>query len=184
MNNNIDIEKLKFPIGRFACPEEITQEHLETWKKTISEFPQELTKTVENLSVTELNWKYRPEGWCIKQVVHHLADSHMNAIIRMKLTLTEDTPVIRPYEEALWAELTDGLQNDIQSSLKIIEGVHERWSELLENLTERDWDHMYYHPQHQRLFSVKEGLGIYHWHCRHHLAHIEQALSYKGAFDF
>lgn len=184
MDKPIDIEKLKFPIGRFTCPEEITQEHLETWKKTIREFPLELKKSVENLSVTEKNWKYRPEGWTIKQVIHHLADSHMNAIIRLKLTLTEDVPVIRPYEEALWAELTDGLQDDIQSSLKIIEGVHERWSQLLENLSVHDFNRMYYHPQHQRLFSVKEGLGIYHWHCTHHLAHIKQAFSYKGEFNF
>lgn len=184
MNNIPDIEKLKFPIRRFTCPEEITHVHLETWKKTIADFPQEVKRKTENLSVTELNWKYRPNGWNIKQVVHHLADSHMNALIRLKLTLTEDAPVIRPYEETLWAELSDSLQNEIQSSLKIIEGVHERWSLLLDHLSENDWNRMYYHPQHQRLFSAKEGLGIYFWHCRHHVAHIEQALSYKGAFNF
>ncbi|ESU29881.1 metal-dependent hydrolase [Flavobacterium limnosediminis JC2902] len=184
MNNNTDIEKLKFPIGRFTCPEEITPEHLKIWKITIREFPQELKKTVENLSITELNWKYRPDGWCIKQVVHHLADSHMNALIRVKLALTEDAPVIRPYEEALWAELKDSLRDDIQPSLKIIEGVHERWSQLLDNFSEHDWNRMYYHPQHQRLASVKEALGIYDWHSKHHLAHINQAFSYKGEFNF
>ncbi|HSD15048.1 MAG TPA: putative metal-dependent hydrolase [Flavobacterium sp.] len=180
MNNYIDIEKLKFPIGRFTCPEEITREHLEIWKQTIREFPKQLKEKAETLSVTELNWKYRPDGWNIKQVIHHLADSHMNALIRLKLTLTEDTPVIRPYEEALWAQLTDSLQDDIHASLKIIEGIHERWLQILENLTQHDWNRMYYHPQHQRLFSVEEGLGNYHWHCKHHFAHIEQALSYKG----
>ena len=178
-----DIEKLKFPIGRFTCPVEIDLNHLQIWKGTIAVFPKELKKTVEKLSVTELNWKYRPDGWTIKQVVHHLADSHMNALIRIKLTLTEDAPVIRPYEEALWAELTDGLNNDIRSSLKIIEGIHERWSYLLENLSESDWNKMYFHPEHQRLFSVKESLGIYNWHCNHHLAHIRQALESKGAFN-
>lgn len=183
MNNIPDIEKLKFPIGRFTCPEEITSDHLAAWKEKIAAFPQELKRKTVNLSATELNWKYRPNGWNIKQVVHHLADSHMNALIRLKLTLTEDAPVIRPYEEALWAELNDGLQDDIQSSLKIIEGIHERWSLLLQHLSESDWNRMYYHPQHQRLFSVKEGLGIYHWHCNHHLAHIEQAIFYKGTFN-
>ncbi|ESU21892.1 metal-dependent hydrolase [Flavobacterium cauense R2A-7] len=183
MKNNIDIEKLKFPIGRFVCPPEISAKNLEYWKATLKAFPKELKAVTENLSVTELNWTYRPEGWKIKQVIHHLADSHMNALIRIKLTLTEDAPVIRPYEEALWAELPDGFENNIHSSLKIIEGVHERWSHLLENLSENDWNKMYFHPEHQRLFSIKEAVGIYDWHCRHHLAHIEQALSLKGTFN-
>jgi len=182
MKNNIDIEKLKFPIGRFTCPVEINAGNLEEWKATIKTFPKQLKETTEKLSVTELNWNYRPDGWKIKQVIHHLADSHMNALIRIKLTLTENAPAIRPYEEALWAELPDGLNDDISSSLKIIEGIHDRWAYLLENLSDSDWNKMYFHPENQRLFSVKEALGIYDWHCRHHLAHIEQALFHKGTF--
>lgn len=178
-----DIEKQKFPIGHFICPEEIGTLLLNNWKKTIAEFPEQLKTTLQNLSLTELNWRYRPEGWTVKQVVHHLADSHMNALIRIKLALTEENPVIRPYEEALWAELPDGLDNDLSASLKIIEGVHQRWSNLLESFTEKEWNRLYFHPEHQRLFSVKEALGIYDWHCRHHLAHIEQALKYNGNFN-
>lgn len=177
------IEKLKFPIGHFDNHLEVTKEHLAKWKSTITAFPEQLRHLTEGLSATERNWKYRPEGWAIKQVVHHLADSHMNSIIRLKLTLTENAPTIRPYEESLWAQLPDGLDDDIETSLKIIEGVHARWSQLLENLSAADWDRMYFHPEHQRLFSIKESLGIYDWHCRHHLAHIEQALAYKGAFN-
>jgi DinB family protein len=177
------LEQLKFPIGHCIMPHEISSHHLQAWKVTIREFPSQLKRKTENLSTTELNWRYRPEGWTVKQVIHHLADSHMNAIIRIKLSLTEDAPAIRPYEEALWAELPDGLNNDIQSSLKIIEGVHERWYQLLESLTEKDWNRMYFHPQHQKLFSVKEGLAIYDWHCKHHLAHIEQALSHQENFN-
>lgn len=183
MKKNIDIEKLKFPIGRFVCPPEISARNLENWKATLKTFPKQLKNITEKLSVTERNWTYRPDGWNIKQVIHHLADSHMNAFIRIKLTLTEDAPIIRPYEEALWAELPDGLDNDIASSIKIIKGVHQRWSYLLENLTENDWNKMYFHPEHQRLFSVKEAIGIYDWHCRHHLAHIEQAILHKGTFN-
>ncbi|MCG2610261.1 putative metal-dependent hydrolase [Flavobacterium sp. SM15] len=182
MKHHVELEHLKFPIGRFSCPLEIDSEHLEQWKATIRNFPQQLQEITKNLTVENLNWKYRPEGWTVKQVVHHLADSHINAIIRLKLSLTEDAPVIRPYEEALWAELNDGLNNDVSASLKIIEGVHQRWFQLLDSLNEKDWNRMYFHPQHQRLFSVKEGLGIYHWHCKHHLAHIHQALQYKGEF--
>lgn len=182
MKHNLDLEQLKFPIGHFTCPLEIHTAHLEEWKTTIKDFPQQLKSVTETLSNEALNWKYRPEGWNIKQVVHHLADSHMNALIRIKLSLTEDAPVIRPYEETLWAELPDGTNNDISASLKIIEGVHQRWTQLLENLSEKHWNRMYFHPEHQRLFSVKEGLGIYHWHCKHHLAHILQALEYKDTF--
>lgn len=183
MTNNIAIEKLKFPIGRFICPVEITPENLKDWQATIKAFPKQLKAVTEKLTGTERNWHYRPDGWTIKQVVHHLADSHMNALIRIKLTLTEEAPVIRPYGEALWAELPDALNNDIHASIKIIEGVHERWAYLLENLSENDWNKMYFHPEHQRLFSIKEGLGIYDWHCRHHLAHIKQALFHKGTFN-
>jgi hypothetical protein len=179
----MNLELLKFPIGSFHFPEDFCSSHLERWKRTIGEFPDLLKKTVEDLSPDELNWHYRPEGWSVKQVVHHLADSHMNALIRIKLALTEESPVIRPYEEGLWAELYDGLNNDISASLKIIEGVHARWTQVLESLSESDWNRMYFHPQHQRLFTIKEGLGIYQWHCEHHLAHIRQALQYKGEFS-
>ena len=176
------MESLKFPIGHFHFTDDCNQEQIALWKQTIAEFPQRLKESTENLSALELNWQYRPDGWKIKQVVHHLADSHMNALIRIKLALTEHAPVIRPYEEALWAELSDGYSDDISPSLKIVEGVHGRWSQLLENFTDKDWEKMYFHPQHQRLFSIKEVLGIYQWHCNHHLAHIKQALAYKGEF--
>jgi len=177
------MEHLKYPIGRFVCPAEIDAANLKEWKATIKNFPQRLRETLEGLSPLQLNLRYRPEGWKIKQVVHHLADSHMNALIRFKLALTEDTPVIRPYEEALWAEHADNTNDNLEASLKIIEGVHERWSYLMVSLSEKDWDKMFIHPEHQKLFSLKESLGIYAWHCNHHLAHIEQALSYEGNFN-
>ena len=177
------MEHLKYPIGRFTCPTEINATHLEEWKATIKTFPRRLKETLEGLSTKQLNWNYRPQGWKIKQVVHHLADSHMNALIRFKLTLTEDTPVIRPYEEALWAQHADDTNDNLESSLKIIEGVHERWLQLMENMDAKDWEKIYIHPEHQKLFTLKESLGMYAWHCNHHLAHIEQALSYEGNFN-
>jgi hypothetical protein len=183
MQNEINLEKLKFPIGHFDSHREVSNSDLEDWKTTIAVFPQKLKIMVSSLSPEELQWTYRPNGWAIKQVVHHLADSHMNSFIRFKLTLTEDAPVIRPYEEAKWAAIPDGLSDDLLPSLLILEGVHQRWGFLLENLTEADWNRMYFHPEHQRLFSAKEALGIYDWHCRHHLAHIEQALFHRGEFN-
>ena len=179
----MDIEKLRFPIGHFDAHREISSEDLALWKTTIAEFPQRLKNVVNSLTAEELNWTYRPNGWAIKQVVHHVADSHMNSFIRFKLTLTEDAPTIRPYEEAKWAEVPDGLSDDIKPSLQIIEAVHQRWSLLLDHLSENDWNRVYFHPEHQRLFSTKTALGLYDWHCRHHLAHIEQAVLSQGKFN-
>lgn len=178
----MNLESLKFPIGKFQFDPDVSNDKVEEWINTIATFPKKIISLTQLLSVEELNWRYRPEGWSIKQVIHHMADSHMNALIRIKLALTEDSPIIRPYEEALWAQLNDGINNDISSSLKIIEGIHEKWSFLLNHISNEDWDKMYFHPQHQRLFSVKEGLGIYDWHCHHHLKHIQQALDNKGNF--
>ncbi len=178
----MNLEALKFPVGKFEFDPEVSSEQLKQWIKTIESFSDEIEIITKSLSMEQLNWRYRPEGWSIKQVVHHLADSHMNALIRIKLAITEESPTIRPYEEGLWAELFDGLNNDISASLKIISGVHQRWVQVLKNLSEDQWNKMYFHPQHQRLFSVKEGVGIYDWHCKHHLAHIKQALDNKGKF--
>lgn len=176
------MEELKYPIGKFLCPTEITANHISLWRATIKNFPQELLTTIKDLSTEQLNWQYRPEGWQIKQVVHHLADSHMNALIRFKLTLTEEHPVIRPYEEALWAKHYDETNENLSASIKIIEGVHERWSQLMDHFSPSDWEKIYIHPEHQKLFPLKESLGMYAWHCQHHLAHINQALHYGGKF--
>lgn len=178
----MNLEELKFPIGKFQFDPEVSKEQLKQWINTIETFSEEIEIITKSISIEQLNWRYRPEGWSVKQVVHHLADSHMNALIRIKLALTEESPTIRPYEESLWAQLFDGLNNDISASLKIISGVHERWTQVLKNLSEKEWNKTYFHPQHQRLFSIKEGLGIYDWHCKHHLAHIKQALDSNGEF--
>ncbi|WP_136669092.1 YfiT family bacillithiol transferase [Flavobacterium sp. H122] len=178
----MNLEALKFPIGKFQFDPDVSNEQVQQWINTIASFPEKIEAITKPLSTEQLNWRYRPEGWSIKQVIHHLADSHMNALIRIKLALTENAPVIRPYEESLWAQLNDGLNNDIGASVKIIDGVHEKWAFLLNHLIDQDWNKMYFHPQHQRLFSVKEGLGIYDWHCNHHFAHIQQALDTQGSF--
>ncbi|HEY6144352.1 MAG TPA: putative metal-dependent hydrolase, partial [Flavobacterium sp.] len=133
MENIFNLEKLRFPIGHFQKPDSISENDLKTWIATIENFPSKIKKLTSTLSVEELNWLYRPGGWCIKQVVHHCADSHMNSFIRFKLALTEDVPTIKPYEEQLWAELTDGNSNDILPSFQIIEGVHTRWTLLLKS---------------------------------------------------
>lgn len=182
MENNFDIEKLKFPIGEFQKPVSISENDLATWITIIKSFPNRLKTLTKNLSVEELNWIYRPKGWSIKQVVHHCADSHMNSFIRFKLALTEDIPTIKPYEEQLWGELADSVSNDISPSIQIIEGIHNRWVLLLKSLDEKELKRQFYHPGNKKTFSLDETIGVYAWHCHHHLAHIEQALLYKGQF--
>jgi DinB superfamily len=176
------IDNLKFPIGQFEFNSDISDNEFENWKLILKQFPSKLEETTKKLSVENLNWKYRPNGWTIKQVVHHCADSHMNSYIRFKLALTEENPIIRPYEEHLWAELEDGKSDTISYSIKILEGIHYRWTQVFENMKISDWDKLYFHPANQKSYTLKEALGLYAWHCEHHLAHINQALNYKGEF--
>lgn len=180
--NAVTLEKLKFPIGKFQKPDSISDNDLKTWISTIENFPSKIKKLTETLSVEELNWMYRPKGWSIKQVVHHCADSHINSFIRFKLALTEDIPTIKPYEEALWAELADANSNNISPSIQIIEGVHSRWVLLLKNFGEEELEKKFIHPANKKTSCLDEIIGVYAWHCNHHLAHIEQALAYKGQF--
>ncbi len=180
--NHLTLEKLKFPIGKCPKIDDVSKNDLENWIITIEEFPSKIKTLTSNLSVEELNWIYRPKGWNIKQVVHHCADSHMNSLIRFKLALTEDVPTIKPYEEALWAELADGNSNDIVTSLLIIENLHKRWVLLIKSLEEKQLKRQFFHPANLKISSLEETIGVYAWHCKHHLAHIEQALSHKGQF--
>ncbi len=170
----MDIEKLKFPIGKFEKPEIITKNVLNKWISDISTFPKRLSNQVVNLSNEQLDTQYRPEGWTLRQVIHHCADSHMNSLTRLKLTLTEDQPTIKPYFEERWAELLDTKNMPIQPSLKMLEGIHERWTVLLNNLTDGQLKREFIHPQSGKIFSVDENIGLYAWHCNHHLAHITE----------
>lgn len=170
-----ELEKLKYPVGKFEKPDIYTDELVESWKKTISDFPITLINEVNGLTESQLETPYRPDGWTIRQVVHHCGDSHMNAFIRFKLALTEDKPTVKAYEEQLWAEQAD-YKLPIEISLKLIEALHYRWSVLLDSLTEADFNSKYIHPQSGKELDLYYMLGLYDWHCRHHLAHIMQAL--------
>jgi hypothetical protein len=174
------MENLKFPIGEFVKPEIITKEILSKWISDISTFPSRLKNELHKLTDEQLDTPYRPEGWTIRQVVHHCADSHMNSLIRFKLTLTEDKPTVKPYFEDRWAELADAKKFPIESSIKIVEGVHERWTVLLNNLSENDYKRTFIHPEHGKEFRIDENIGVYAWHCSHHLAHITTLKQKKG----
>ena len=180
MENPQNLATLKFPIGQFIKPDVITENDIKNWIETLEKFPSKLKNTVLNLSVEELSWKYRPEGWKIKQVIHHCADSHMNSFIRFKLALTESNPNIKPYEEGKWGELIDGNCDDISASLIILQGVHARWTMLLKSFDASDLTKTFTHPESKKTYELKEVIGLYAWHCNHHFAHIEQALMFRG----
>ncbi|MBL87053.1 MAG: metal-dependent hydrolase [Winogradskyella sp.] len=179
--NEQELYKLRFPIGQFEKPKQITKDLINGWISTIENFPQNVENITKNLSEVELNYNYRPNGWTIKQVVHHCADSHINSIIRFKLALTEDTPTIRPYFEDRFAKLID-YSESLEASISILKGVHHKLGVLLKNLSEDDLKREFIHPEHGKRFSIAETIGLYTWHSNHHFAHIEQALEYKGAF--
>lgn len=183
LRNNMNLQKLKFPIGEFETPSTISTKEVENWIATITNFPKEVETITDNLTIEELNWLYRPNGWNIKQVVHHCSDSHINAFMRFKLALTEEHPTIKPYAEDLWANLVDGSSDDISHSMMILKAIHYKWSLVLKAMTNEDWERTYFHPESKKLFQLKEVASLYAWHCNHHLAHIKQALAYKNQFE-
>lgn len=177
---NTDLENLKLPLGKFAMPSLITKELLAEWISDISRFPTRLKIEVSTLSDTQLDTPYRPDGWTVRQVVNHCADSHINAFIRVKLALTEDNPTTIGYHQDLWAMLPDSKNNSIDAALKIIEGLHERWSVLLNNLTGQELERTFFHPGQKRNMSISENIALYAWHSNHHLAHITSLKKREG----
>ncbi len=171
----MDLEQLRFPIGRYEKPENFSDAPLSTWINQIEVLPKLLEDETKGLTDHELAFHYRPDGWSIRQVIHHCADSHMNAFIRFKLALTEEQPTIKPYLEQYWAELDDVQHSSIHFSLLILEGVHNRWTNLLKRLTEEQWKRSFIHPQYHTTYALWESAGNYAWHGLHHLAHVKQA---------
>lgn len=167
---------LRYPVGRFKKPESASQEVIHRWSETISSFPEKLAKLTEDLTEEDLNRIYRPGSWNVRQIVHHCADSHMNAFIRFKLTLTEEVPTIKPFHEDRWAELADSSQVPVNQSLSLLKGLHSRWAQLLKSMRMDDFNKELHHPEHNQNFKLWEMLSLYAWHCDHHLAHVKAAL--------
>jgi uncharacterized damage-inducible protein DinB len=164
-------EDLRYPIGNFQPVTEVTPEMREKFIQTIEELPSKLREAVSDLGDKQLDTPYRPDGWTMRQLVHHVADSHINAFCRFKLGLSEETPTIKPYDEALWAETADSKNAPIDLSLNVIDGVHARWAMLLKSMTETDFERRIYHPERGEM-SLNSLLALYDWHSRHHRAHI------------
>lgn len=161
----------RYPIGRFRPPDQVSAVLRAELIAQIDEAPGRLREAVRRLSAEQLQTPYRDGGWTLAQVVHHLPDSHVNAYVRFRLALTEDEPTIKPYLEAQWADLHDASSSDIEASLVLLEGLHQRWISLLRRLTPEQWSRSFQHPERGRV-TLDRQLALYAWHGRHHVAHI------------
>ncbi len=165
-------DNLRYPIGPFEYGKTYSLAQTRENIHTIERLPNELRKVLRKIGRNHFDMTYRPGGWTVRQVVHHLADSHMNAFIRMKMALTEPTPVIKPYEQDLWAKTTDVTEMPVKVSLRLLMALHRRWVALLESLTEDDLEKGYFHPERNAIVFLPEAIALYAWHCKHHLAHL------------
>lgn len=171
-----NLENLKHPIGKHELPTIVDAEMIKHWISEIEVLPENLVKLVNQLTLAQLSMQYRPGGWTIRQVIHHVADSHLNAYMRFKLAITEENPTIRPYFEERWAETEEAKHGDIDLSINLIKALHKRWVAFLNTLKVEDFDRTLYHPEHQKTFTLKYMLSTYAWHGKHHLAQITTAL--------
>jgi hypothetical protein len=170
---------LRYPIGKFSYGNSPTPEQRQELLHQIEQTPAHLRKAVNGLSPQQLDTPYRPDGWTVRQVVHHVPDSHLNAYIRFKLALTEDEPTIKPYAEDKWARLADTAATPVEVSLTLLDSLHDRWVRLLRSLQSEDWKRTFRHPE-LGLVTLEKNLAIYAWHGRHHVAHITSLRERSG----
>ncbi|MGS2761340.1 YfiT family bacillithiol transferase [Sinomicrobium sp. M5D2P9] len=174
------MEELQYPIGKFIAPEYIGKEQTDTWTGVLEAFPERLEKLVAGLADAQLDTPYRPGGWTVRQVVHHLYDSHTNSYVRFKWTLTEDSPVIKAYYEDRWAELFDTRSAAVTLALDGLKALHAKWVYLLRGLKDSDLQKTFVHPEGNREVALAENIGVYAWHCNHHYMHIRNLLERNG----
>ncbi|WGK65112.1 YfiT family bacillithiol transferase [Croceiramulus getboli] len=176
----MSLEKERYPIGKFQVPTQISQQDWQGWKQELASFPEQLTHLVSNLTPAQLDTPYREGGWTVRQVVHHLADSHHHSYIRFKWALTEDNPVIKPYDEKAWAQLPDVLDAPIELSLEHLRIVHKKLVHLLDCCSQEHLKRSFIHPDGQVKTTLLENTGRYAWHGRHHYTHILNLLTKRG----
>ena len=169
----------RYPIGKFDRNINVTKEMRSDSMNIIDTLPSQLRMEVENLSEQQLDTPYRDGGWTVRQVIHHLPDSHINSYVRFKLALTENNPTIKTYEEHLWAELKDSLETPINISLTLLEALHSRWVILLRSLTDEQFEKTFQHPEWGNI-TLSKTLALYAWHSKHHLAHITELKKKMG----
>jgi uncharacterized damage-inducible protein DinB len=171
---------LRYPVGKFDWNTPVSEADYPRLIAEIAETPGALRSAVAGLSRDQLETRYRPDGWTVKQLVHHVPDSHMNAYCRFKLALTEDEPTIKPYDEAKWAELPDSQRVPIEVSLDLLDSLHQRWVALLRSMDVADFNRGLRHPEHDRVLTLAQILALYAWHGRHHVAHITSLRKREG----
>ncbi|MCB9251836.1 MAG: putative metal-dependent hydrolase [Flavobacteriales bacterium] len=170
-------EELRYPIGKFKNNADHTPDNIKNYLQELKQLPDKLNRICSGLSDVQMGKTYREGAWNVKQLIHHIGESHLNAYIRVKLAITEDNPVIKPYLENPWVFTKENEILHPEVSLKLIEGIHLKMVTLFENLEEDDWKKTYMHPQYNRTFSLMDIAALYSWHGNHHLAHIQIALS-------
>jgi len=170
---------LRYPIGKFKFPETVSPDDRSKFIDQIDATPARLRAAIAGLSPEQLETPYRPGGWTVRQVVHHVPDSHLNSYVRFKLALTEEEPTIKPYHEDRWAELADARTVPVEVSLALLDSLHRRWVALLRSLAPNDWARTFRHPE-LGLVSLDKNLALYGWHGRHHEAHITNLRERMG----
>jgi hypothetical protein len=171
-----DLEQLRYPVGRMprnSAP--LDARTREEYIGVLESMPARVRALVNGLGDAELDTPYRPGGWTVRQVVHHVPDSHMNAYVRMKLAMTEDQPTVKTYEEGRWADLPEAKSGAVAMSIDLLDALHRRWVAFLRALPERDFRKTFSHPE-WGIVSIDDSLGMYAWHCRHHTEHIRMAI--------
>ena len=176
---NQELEKLKYPIGKFDFPKEITESHIKEWISILEQLPIRLEKLVKNLNNQQLDTQYRPDGWTVRQVIHHISDSHHNSYTRFKWAMTENNPVIKAYNETAWAKQHD-YSEPIENSLLHIRVIHAKLVHFVKGLSFKDLKRTFIHPDGNETVALMENLGIYAWHSNHHYAHIERLMEREG----
>lgn len=176
----LDLEKLKYPIGKFEAPTSYTSDYISSKIQEIGAFPEKLKNETIHLTNEQLDTPYRSGGWTVRQLIHHCAESHMNFYIRLKWALTEDNPIIKPYDEKLWSELNDNLTMSITPSLNLLEALHFRLCYILKTLSTADLEKSFIHPENNSELQLKRIIGMYAWHSNHHLAHITSLKKLKN----
>lgn len=167
---------LKYPIGTATIPDNISRDNIDVWIQKIEELPTKLVSLVENLTQKQIDTPYRDMGWTIRQVIHHLADSHQHSYTRFKWALTEDKPIIKAYYEERWAELEDGKHAPIELSLNVLSALHAKWVHFLRTLSDEQLLKIFIHPETKEKVSLAKNIGIYAWHGEHHYEHINQLI--------
>lgn len=178
--NPLELNLLKYPIGHFDCPNKITKQHIESWVSILEHFPDRLECLIKDLTEQQLDTPYRPQGWTIRQVVHHISDSHHHSYTRFKWALTEDTPLIKAYYEDRWATLIDAKLAPIDMSLNYIRAIHFKLVYLVKRLSDDQLEKCFLHPETNNKVSLGLNVGKYAWHSNHHYAHIESLIKRKG----